>query len=527
MSYTSISLDSDPSAWGIPLTDADEVLEMDPYKEFTQQGKATPLSPAYVPDPIKLEYHVPVYVPEPVEDPEEDPIDYATGGDADEDKEEDSCEDDDDKEEEHLAPADSSGVASPAIDRVPFAEEIETFEIDESAATPPPPPAYHTTSRMYVRSQALIPFPFETEVAGFLPYLLHHHLYSLHYHHHFPRFPHRHYLYHHHILLALLMLRVEIFEADIPPQKRLLLTALTPRIEVEESFAAARQPGSTVARMVDYNFVDTVDAIIRASERRIMAFIKMVNLRVIYKDSVRKQESEKFYTRQHDAQMDRAALRDEVDTLRRRMFPDESNKVKKYVSGLPDMIQGSVMASKPKKMQDTIEFATEIMDQKIWHYKKDCLKLRNKNHGNLAGNGNAMAMAYVVGTTGADPNFNVVTSTFLLNNCYASSLFETVTDRSFVSTSFSSLIDIVQTTLDLGYDIELADGIPPVRKVEFQIDLVPGVPSLARAPYRLAPSKMKELSDQLLEFFDKGFIRPSSSPWGASILFVKKKDGSF
>ncbi|GKA38953.1 putative reverse transcriptase domain-containing protein [Tanacetum coccineum] len=70
-------------------------------------------------------------------------------------------------------------------------------------------------------------------------------------------------------------------------------------------------------------------------------------------------------------------------------------------------------------------------------------------------------------------------------------------------------------------------GIPPTRKVEFQIDLVPGVAPVAREPYRLATSEMKELSDQLQELFDKGFIRPSSSPWGAPVLFVKKKDGSF
>ncbi|GJS95605.1 putative reverse transcriptase domain-containing protein [Tanacetum coccineum] len=70
-------------------------------------------------------------------------------------------------------------------------------------------------------------------------------------------------------------------------------------------------------------------------------------------------------------------------------------------------------------------------------------------------------------------------------------------------------------------------GLPPTRQVEFQIDLVPGAAPVARAPYRLAPSKMKELSEQLKELSDKGFIRPSSSPWGAPVLFVKKKDGSF
>ncbi|GKD19246.1 hypothetical protein Tco_1208404, partial [Tanacetum coccineum] len=70
-------------------------------------------------------------------------------------------------------------------------------------------------------------------------------------------------------------------------------------------------------------------------------------------------------------------------------------------------------------------------------------------------------------------------------------------------------------------------GLPPPRQVEFQIELVLGVAPVARAPYRLAPSKMQELSNQLQELTDKGFIRPSSSPWGAPVLFVKKKDGSF
>ncbi|GJW09555.1 putative reverse transcriptase domain-containing protein [Tanacetum coccineum] len=70
-------------------------------------------------------------------------------------------------------------------------------------------------------------------------------------------------------------------------------------------------------------------------------------------------------------------------------------------------------------------------------------------------------------------------------------------------------------------------GIPPTRQVEFQIDLVPGAAPVARVPYRLASSKMKELSNQLQEISDKGFIRPSSSPWGALVMFVKKNDRSF
>nr|GEV43875.1 putative reverse transcriptase domain-containing protein [Tanacetum cinerariifolium] len=76
-------------------------------------------------------------------------------------------------------------------------------------------------------------------------------------------------------------------------------------------------------------------------------------------------------------------------------------------------------------------------------------------------------------------------------------------------------IDLMPVELDLS-------GLPPIRLVEFQIDLVPGAAPVAQAPYRLAPSEMKELAEQLKELSDKGFVRPSSSPWGAPVLFVKK-----
>nr|GEX95452.1 hypothetical protein [Tanacetum cinerariifolium] len=92
------------------------------------------------------------------------------------------------------------------------------------------------------------------------------------------------------------------------------------------------------------------------------------------------------------------------------------------------------------------------------HFRSDCPKLKNENQGNRAGNSNAVARAYAVGTAGTNPNFNVVMGTFLLNNRYASILFDTGADRSFISTAFSSLIDIIPTTLDHGYDVELADG---------------------------------------------------------------------
>ncbi|GJS32215.1 reverse transcriptase domain-containing protein [Tanacetum coccineum] len=226
------------------------------------------------------------------------------------------------------------------------------------------------------------------------------------------------------------------------------------------------------------------------------------------------------------------------------------------------------------------------------YFKRECPKLKNNNNrGNQVGGGNAPAKVYAVGHAGTNPDSNVVTCTFLLNNRYASVLFDTSSDRSFVSTAFNSQIDITPTALDHYYDVKLADGriiglntilrgctlnilnhpfnidlmtvelgsfdaiidksekkrledvpivqdfpdvfledlpgLPPTRQVEFQINLIPSAAPVARAPYRLAPSEMKELSEQLKELSDKGFIRPSSSPWGALVLFVKKKDGSF
>nr|GEX40876.1 putative reverse transcriptase domain-containing protein [Tanacetum cinerariifolium] len=171
------------------------------------------------------------------------------------------------------------------------------------------------------------------------------------------------------------------------------------------------------------------------------------------------------------------------------------------------------------------------------HFKRDCPKLKNKYEGNV----NAQGWVYAVGNAekkgnaSRDPDSNVVTGTFLLKNHYASILFDTGADRSFISTAFSSLINTVPTLLGSSYDVKLADGkivrdlsgLPPTRPVEFQINMIPRAALVARAPYRLAPSEMKELSEQLQELFNKGFIRPSSSPWGAPVLFVKKKDGSF
>ncbi|GKB62520.1 reverse transcriptase domain-containing protein [Tanacetum coccineum] len=203
------------------------------------------------------------------------------------------------------------------------------------------------------------------------------------------------------------------------------------------------------------------------------------------------------------------------------MFLEESDEVEKYVSGLPDMIRGNVMSYQPQTMEEAIEFANDQMDQKLititerqntrraytvgpgekreytgslplctkcnyhhkgpcaprcnkckkighlardcrssasnGHSKRDCPKLKNKNRGIQGGNDNAPTKVYMVGNAGTNPDSNVVTGTFLLNNRYASILFDTGADRSFVSTTFSSLIDITPTTLDHYYDVKLAD----------------------------------------------------------------------
>nr|GEZ45320.1 hypothetical protein [Tanacetum cinerariifolium] len=123
--------------------------------------------------------------------------------------------------------------------------------------------------------------------------------------------------------------RVEIPEADTPPQKRLLLTAPRPGCEVGESFAAAaaRQPGPTMAYSVDCSFVDTMETRFQDTERRMMTALEMVNIRVCYQVDVHSRESLEFYLRHHDAQKDRAAVRAEIEVLRRETLAYEQENI--------------------------------------------------------------------------------------------------------------------------------------------------------------------------------------------------------
>ncbi|GJT84672.1 hypothetical protein Tco_1066389 [Tanacetum coccineum] len=123
--------------------------------------------------------------------------------------------------------------------------------------------------------------------------------------------------------------RADIPEADTPPRKRLLLTTPRPACEVGESSAAAaaRQPGPTMAHRVDHSHVDTMETRFRDIERRMMTALEMVNMRVSYQVDVRSRESSEFYTRHHDAQKDRAAVRAEIEVLRRERLAYEQESI--------------------------------------------------------------------------------------------------------------------------------------------------------------------------------------------------------
>ena len=85
-------------------------------------------------------------------------------------------------------------------------------------------------------------------------------------------------------------------------------------------------------------------------------------------------------------------------------------------------------------------------------------------------------------------------------------------------------VPIVQDFLDVFLKDLL--GLPPEREIDFVIDLVPGTTPISKTPYKMTPVELKELKTQLQELLDKRFIHPSFSPWGALVLFVKKKDGT-
>nr|GEU70964.1 reverse transcriptase [Tanacetum cinerariifolium] len=439
-------------------------------------GPEHPPSPDYVPGPEEPKQEV------LEEDPEEHPVDYpADGGDDDDDESFDDDEEqeasEDDDEVEHLALADSS--ARLGDDPVPSAKDTKAFETNESAPTPVPSPRRRST-KMSIRPQTLMsttaaalivecasartpPSPFTMiQLRALLPSI--HHPLKI----HSPP-----------LLLPSTTHKDDLPEADMPLQKGACFTTPTGRFEVRKSSsAAARQAGHALVHRVDYGFVDTVETSIRSSESRAMTAIGEVNDRVIDLATTYRQDAYELYVHCEDPQDDQALLRAQnawkslMKMLTDKYYPrGEIKKLEIEIWNLKGL-------GRRNHMEDlnlcALNATTIMMDTLLpsvstakglaispriieGHFKNNCTKLKNKNEGNQVGNGNVVARAYDVDTTGTNLNSNVVTGMFLLSNCYASILFDIGADRSFVSTAFSSLIDIIPTTLDHDYDVKLAD----------------------------------------------------------------------
>nr|GEX84014.1 putative reverse transcriptase domain-containing protein [Tanacetum cinerariifolium] len=684
--------------------DEDMQVEDQPY---TDNASSTAKSPGYIDDSDSIE-----------EDTDEDSIDYPYEPkdgkeDDDEDPEEDPSEehkpedDDEDPEEDPNKEHEPEDTKEPSEG----SDETEPFEEDETAVTPPPP--RHCKARISVRpqtpttasTQALIdafatgssPFPLPPTSPGYDQAPLGHRT-------------------------TMIRIRDDIPEEDMLHRKRFVLTAPPLRCDVADRASEKRMMTS----IEEINLRVSYQAQVRRQESAIF-YTLLLDARTDRRDIrfkidiVRGQrtayETELQERFQELALMCTKFLADETAKIDKYIggLPDNihgnvmstrpktldfaiklandlmDQKLRTYAERQNENKRKANDSSrnnqrKPHKKENVARAYTAGPGEKKvytgdlplctkcnYHHtgqcasmcgkckRKNCLKL--KNCGNGSGNGVAQRRAYAVGGRDASLDSNVITSMFLLNNRYAKIFFDTGADRSFVSTTFSALIDITPAILENHYDVELADvkiigvntiirgctlhfmnhpfnidlmpvplgsfdviigmdwltkyhgviicdemnvcvpfrremlifqgngddqmeesrlniisctkaqeylskgcnvflvhitmkeakdksegkrlenvpivrdflevfpedflGIPPARQIEFQIDLVPGDAPVARAPYRLVPSKMKEIAEQLQELFDKRFIRPSSSSWGAPVLFVKKKDRSF
>nr|GEV76700.1 retrotransposon protein, putative, Ty3-gypsy subclass [Tanacetum cinerariifolium] len=578
VTYTSISSDLDGPSWGIPLMNAGEFSEIDPYEEVAQQGHVHPLSPAYVPDPMELDEHV----PDPKEDPNEEhePEDY---------------------------------------------DETEPFEKDEIAVTPPPPrhPMIHRRDDILEedmplrRRFALTGPPPGCDVAESSAAAAARTLRSQYN----------------------FVDTVEVGQGLIcsPGHDTRIIARATDRAEDVGYVRALRASKrrmitfievvnlrvsylTQVRRQESANFYTHIlDA--QTNRRDIRLEIDVVRgQKTAYETELQECQSAEDLTVTHMMRIHTLEARARTDTMEdadnschdaayamtwgtlkkklmdiycpkgeikkleiklwnlrvkgndvatytqrfqelalmcTKFLTDETKKVDEYISGLPNNIHGNAISARPKTLDETIELANDLMDQKLYtyaerqnenkrkandsprnnqqqphkkqnvdraytagpgekkvytedlplctkcnyhhtrqcapkcgkckryghtttdcrintnnnnnkkagacyecgntgHIKKNCPKL--KNLGNGSGNGVAQGRVYALGGRDASPDSNVITGTFLLNNHYAKILFDTGADMSFVSTTFSALIDITPTTLENHYDVELADG---------------------------------------------------------------------
>nr|GEW89236.1 hypothetical protein [Tanacetum cinerariifolium] len=613
VTYTSISSDSDGPSWSIPLMDVGELSEIDPYEE----------SLGYIVDSESMEEDFIDYLDEPEdededskEDPEEDHTDYpADGGDGD-DKPSDDEDDDDDtndeyeeptdneEEEEHLALADSSVV--PVVDHVTSAGDTEAFETDDSSPIPKSPqtrvlfsPTCLRRARKTVRLEPPMSASMKARIA-------------------------------------------EHAAAPTPPPPRHPSPAydqapLGHRAAMIYSYGAAARPPRG-----QYDFVNTVenhacnkisnkcrhDSRIHSSYDRSGTPKNSTHTqddgsqslggglrRPVQPAHLEKMES-LFHisgcTVDNKVKFSSCTLLGAALTWwnghKLRTYVERQNDIKRKAN---DSLRNNQQQQPHKKQNVARAYTAGPGEKKAYTRNLPlCTNAITTTSGNvhpsmetargivippvIVGNGNgdgvAQIRAYALGGRDSSPNSNVITGTFLLNNRYALILFDTGADRSFISTTFSALMDITPTTLENNYDVELANGktigvntiiqgctlnfmnhpfnidlmhvplssfdiiirmdwltkyhgviicdkkiirvplgreikpktsqmgndlrkcrlskipevfledlsgVTPARQVEFQIDLVSGVALVARAAYRLAPSEMKELAEQL------------------------------
>nr|GEV57802.1 reverse transcriptase domain-containing protein [Tanacetum cinerariifolium] len=233
----------------------------------------------------------------------------------------------------------------------------------------------------------------------------------------------------------------------------------------------------------------------------------------------------------------------ELTLICTKFVANENEKIDKYISGLLDNIYGNVKSSKPRTLDETIELTNDLMDQKVRTYaeradnKRKTDDTSRNNHGhqqqqpfkkqNVAKKchkcNKVGHFAYDYRSSGNANAQRDGKETPKGNGCFkCGALRHFIRDCPKLKNKNGGNKNAQGWVYAVG-NAEKNENAP----MNPDLNVVTGAALVARAPYRLAPSKMKELLKQLQELYDKGFIRPSSSPWGAPILFVKKKDGSF
>nr|GEY17973.1 reverse transcriptase domain-containing protein [Tanacetum cinerariifolium] len=377
VTYTSVYTDYEP--WRFYRGSDEESADAGSLRVIDQplpdDASPTVLSPGYVADSDPNE--------DPKEDLEEDHTDYpADGGDGDdepsdddyddddtddENKEASEDEDDDEEKEEHLASADSSAI--PVVDPIPSAGDTEAFETDESAPTPRSPQTKSSTAGD-VRQPCLLwrPTLGETRLGRCVIGLQ--------------------------TLGMIVEAMLEIASTTLEGVNKIVIElATTIRQDTEEEVTYARRvwTGSENRSAAIKAYVMTLEAQVKFSTCTLQGnaltwwnfHVKTVGHDVAYAmpwktlkkmitdkycpmGEIKKLETELWNLKVKGTDVLSYNQRfQELALMCDRMFPEESDEVEKYVGGLPDMIHGSVKASKPKTMQEAIEFVTELMDQKI------------------------------------------------------------------------------------------------------------------------------------------------------------------